>query len=161
SAHRDPERALAVRPDSATALSALAANNLTSGATDDASLDAIAALAQRALVANPLDRDAIRLLGLVADLKGDTARADTLMQVATARSKRDSGAQTWLFDQRARAAAFAEALQHADVAMRTQPALYDSFGPPLIAVASDPAGKAAMLDALSRDPPWRGWFLKT
>jgi hypothetical protein len=43
--------------------------------------------------------------------------------------------------------------------LRTRPDLYRQFLPALVILAGDPQSRAALVDVLSADPPWRGWFL--
>ena len=59
-------------------------------------------LVRRALIADPLNAAALRPLALIADEEGDSARADALMEAVTRRTLRDSGADLWLFERRAR-----------------------------------------------------------
>ncbi len=157
-ARTDPPAALAWRHDSAVALVALAERRLSAAATT-ADLDAVADLARRAVVADPLAESALHLLAAVADLKGKGERADALMRLADERSRRDAGAQLWLFARRIADRHFDAALGHADAVLRTRPDLATRLWPPLTALAADGAARPALVAALAADPPWRDRFL--
>ena len=160
SARTDPASALEWRPDSAVALGTLAQQHLSLAATGEADLAGVTGLANHAVVTDPLDADAISLLGLAAAVRGDTDDADGLMRVAAARSLRETGAEMWLFERALQRADFAAAIASADTIMRTQPDVGNEVYPSLVELSSDAAGQAAMIGALARDPPWRGWFLE-
>ena len=157
-ARTDPAGALAWRPDSAPALMASAEEKVRAANTDQDQLAAAADLAGRALTANPLREDAFRMLGIVADMRGDGGQAMALMTLAQSRSRRDLGADLWLFDSSAQSGNFASALAYADAVLRVAPDLSDQLFPPLMAIAADPDGTAAMVAMLAGDPPWRSWF---
>src|SRR5262245_52297942 len=82
----DPEGALLVAPWGSVASDELAERQLTNSSGE---LSSVEDLARRALLFDPLDSRAISLLGLVAERKGDLARAEALMSLAAARSWRN------------------------------------------------------------------------
>ena len=83
----DPDGALLVAPWEPIALDELAQQQLTSTSGE---LSSVEDLARRALLSDPLDSRALSLLGLVAERKGDLARAEALMSLAAARSSEKS-----------------------------------------------------------------------
>jgi hypothetical protein len=151
----DPEGALSWRADDASALVALANQQLAAGG------DAAGAemLARRALRADPLESSALVTLGTAADARGETDAAGRLMALAASLSPRNGGAQMWLFSQRLREHDYAEAMARADVILRAQPDLADQLSPSLVALAAEPAARPALAAALAANPPWRGWYL--
>jgi hypothetical protein len=155
----NPEEALAWRGDSAAALVLYNEDRLRAAAAASDDLAAIEAGARRAIIANPLEAGALRLLAVVADVRGNDAQAATLMELATARSKRDTGAWLWLLDQAVRNEDVQAAVDSADVILRTQPDMAETLFPSLLAIGQKPGGEAALAAALARDPRWRGFLL--
>ena len=151
-----PDEALVVAPWEPIALDELAQQQLTSSSGE---LSSVEDLAQRALLSDPLDSRALSLLGLVAERKGDLARAEALMSLAAARSRRNPAAHVWLFAQAIRRGKFEEALTHADGLLRVYPRYSATIFPILTVFGIDPGGLAALEGALAANPPWRGSFL--
>lgn len=154
----DPESALAWRPQMSTALIGLAGQYFAAS-DGEPDLTQVEELARRAMVSDPLEDRAIRMLGLTAARAGDIDRAERLMELASRRSLRDAPVQAWLFDRRARLGDFDGALYHADALLRTRRGVRDDIGPMLLAFAIDPEAQSALIGSLANDPPWRGWFL--
>ncbi|MEX0852703.1 MAG: hypothetical protein WD036_05380 [Bauldia sp.] len=154
----DPETALAWEPSASSALIALAERRLLAAETAG-DLAAADRLAERALIANPLEERGLRLLGFAADLRGEAGRAGVLMRRAAERSLRDPVVQAWLFDARVRSGDVARAIDHADVMLRTRPELGGRIMPALVRFAEDPAARVPLVAHLAESPPWREWFL--
>jgi hypothetical protein len=157
-AESDPEGALTWWPNLPTALVALAEQKLIAAKTPR-DLTGAGDLARRALRASPLEQPAVRLLGLVADINGDTQAADGLMELAGKRSLHDAVAQVWLFGQRARSGDLDSALAAADALLRTRSDLGGQLMPVLANMAKDDSFRTALIALLGRDPSWRGWLL--
>jgi hypothetical protein len=68
-------------------------------------------------------------------------------------------AQVWLFDEDVRDGNLDRAIARGDALLRTRIDLTDRLLPTLAAIATAPAGLAALTKALSADPPWRGMLL--
>jgi hypothetical protein len=154
----DPDEALKWNGDDATALVSLAERKFLA-AEGEADRGAAQSLATRALIADPLEERALRLLAFAADAEADKGRARLLMDLAGRRSLRDPAVQTWLFDDRVRAGDAAGALVHADAVLRTYPDLGERLLPALAAFTDDARARAALVEILAGDPPWRSWFL--
>jgi hypothetical protein len=152
----DPNGGLHLAPWEPVALDELAERQLTSNSGE---LSSVEDLARRALVSDPLDSRALSLLGLVAERKGDLARAETLMSLAAARSWRNPTPHVWLFAQAIRRGKFEEALVQADGLLRVDPRYSTTIFPILTLFGADPGGLAALEGALAANPPWRGSFL--
>ena len=110
-------------------------------------------------MSDPLDSRALSLLGLVAERKGDLDRAEALMSLAAARSRRNPTAHVWLFAQAIRRGKFEEALTYADGLLRVYPRYSATIFPILTVFGTYPDGLAALEGALAANPPWRGSFL--
>lgn len=129
-------------------------------AGENADWTEVAGLARRALAANPLETRALVLLALAAEAEEDDRRAVRLVSLAGARTLRDATAHSWLFELSFRQGDYVAALTHADLILRVHPRLRETVLPALMALASRPAGRGAIVARLETAPPWRSWFLK-
>jgi hypothetical protein len=152
----DPDRALLVAPWERVALDELAERQLTNSSGE---LSSVEDLARRALLSDPLDSRALSLLGLVAERKGDLARAEALMSLAAARSWRNPVPHVWLFAQAIRRGKFDEALAQSDGLLRVYPQYEATMFPVLTVFGTDPGALTALEEALAANPPWRRSFL--
>jgi hypothetical protein len=152
----DPDGGLLLAPWEPVALDELAERQLTSNSGE---LSSVEDLARRALVSDPLDSRALSLLGLVAERKGDLARAEALMSLGAARSWRNPAPHVWLFAQAIRRGKFEEALAQADGLLRVYPKYEETIFPVLTIFGTDPRALAALEGALAASPPWRRSFL--
>jgi hypothetical protein len=152
----DPDGALLVAPWEPVALDELAERQLTSSSGE---LGSVEDLARRALLSDPLDSRALSLLGLVAERKGDLARAEALMSLAAAGSWRNPAPHVWLFAQAIRRDKFEEALAQVDGVLRISPQYEATIFPVLTIFGTDPGALAALEGALAANPPWRRSFL--
>ena len=152
-----PEAALS-QSDHPAALVSRARRELAEAGGSQVS-DAVSRAAQRALRGDPLEAEALSLLALAAEADGDKGRAESLMQLAGARSRRDTRVQAWLLDRKLDAKEYAGALTHADAILRVRPDARDALLPVLTAFADDPEGRGLLSSLLKRSPPWRSWFL--
>src|SRR5262249_15446026 len=152
----DPEGGLLVAPWEPVALDELAERQLTNSSGE---LSSVEDLARRALLSDPIDSRALSLLGLVAERKGDLARAEALMSLSAARSWRNPAPHVWLFAQAIRRGKFEEALVQADGVLRVYWDYRATIFPILAVPGIKPPGLAALEGALAANPPWRRWFL--
>lgn len=116
---------------------------------------------EHALKREPLDARAVRMLGQLADDAGDRARTAAAMRVAARQSLRESAAVYWLLMQAAEARDYRAALAHADALLRSRPSLSTLVVPVLVSIVERPGGSDLIVDALGRDPPWRGQLLSS
>lgn len=151
-----PETALRWRANDSIALNELAQRELLDPAGD---LDAGQNWARRALYARPVDDRALFLLGLIATRKGDSQRTDVLMTNAGARTWRNPGAQFWLFGRKIQQHEYAQALTHADAALRVDPEVQKLIYPTLAAFIKAAPAFPVLVDFLATVPPWRTAFL--
>src|SRR5437870_4959498 len=152
----DPDGGLLLAPWEPVTLDELAERQLTSSSGE---LSSVEDLARRALLSDPLDSRALSLLGLVAERKGDLARAELLMSLAAARSWRNPAPHFWLFAQAIRRGKFEEALAQSDGLLRVSPQYEATIFPVLTLFGTDPGALAALEGALAANPPWRRSFL--
>jgi hypothetical protein len=97
---------------------------------------------------------------MASERMGDQPRADRLMEIAGARSWRDTLGQAWLFGHELQQHDFAAAVTHADAMLRIDPELETQVFPALAAFSASPEGENALVQLLSTAPPWRGRFLQ-
>lgn len=115
-------------------------------------------LASQALLADPLNARALRILGQIADLSGDEAQALRFMQAAARRSLNETMAVAWMMSKSAEDGDYPEAIRYADILLRSRPQLRQAVVPFLAWMAEQGGGGAGLKDMLSRNPPWRAQF---
>jgi hypothetical protein len=121
----------------------------------------VRAISRHVLGAQPLESQALVLLGLAAEAEGRDDEALALMSLAARRSLRNRGAHLWLFNHRLRQREFGAALSHADVVLRTRPGEFRAtLLSALMAIASVPGPRTHLVEMLETGPPWRSWFLR-
>lgn len=152
----NPELALDWRATQRQALAQLAQQKVKDSDFADAR-----DLALQSLLANPLDAQALSLLGIVAEREGDAAKAETLMRLAAVRTRRDATTQAWLFNLDVRHHEYASALAHMDALLNAYEGLWSQFLPILAAFTADPQSFAALERHLETNPIWRSWLLTT
>jgi hypothetical protein len=152
-----PDDALTWVTDQPTALNELVQRELVN---PDGDLDSAREWAQRALRANPLNAQALTLLGLIAERKNDHKSAEALMRISAARTWADPMTDAWLFNHEIRHGNYAHALPYADAMLRID---FESQKTRLFPLLSWFTSNAIALKALSSflatSPPWRSWFL--
>ncbi len=112
-------------------------------------------LARQALAQDPLSARAWRILGQAAD---NDAQAKLFMERAVARSRQETGAVYWLFQNSFLNEDYPATVAYADILLRSQPQLYPVIAPTLGHVAETPTGAEPLVVALTSDPPWRRLF---
>jgi len=118
------------------------------------------ALAIKAIMSSPIDAKAVRALALTAEASNRPEYAHRLMQVAAKVSRRDTPSQVWLMDKAFQKGAYQEAFKQADLILRRNPQLGDTFFPVLSSVARDPKANAELVRTLQARPSWRSAFLE-
>ncbi len=113
---------------------------------------------QNALLQDPTNAQALRILAQLAEAQGDEARAWRFMQTAAQLSLRESAAIDWLMRKSLEKADYAAALYYADALLRTRPQFIDYVTPTLVRIAEDKTANQLLKTLLVDDPPWRGSF---
>lgn len=114
--------------------------------------------ARAALRRDPTVVDGWRLLGAIAQLRGEEERGRALMRFSERVSRRDLQTQLWLVNDAARAGQVDELLRHADTGLRTSSSGGRTLTPILIAVSTDRRLAARIAQLLAADPPWERDF---
>jgi tetratricopeptide (TPR) repeat protein len=155
---QNPDLALRFVPDHPLALS-LKADIQFMESQSPASLNKVEAMAKRSLMGQPLNAVAVRLLGYVADARGDRKKARQLILLAQKISRRDFGTQLWLIEDAVARGDKKQALDHYDIAMRTTPSSHQILFPTLAGALDDPEVRNGLVPYIRRSPEWVPGFL--
>lgn len=153
-ARTDPGRALAWRADHPEALSRLAQRHAEQG-----DWAAAADNARRALRANPLDGQPLRVLAQAAEAEGRTEQALALYRQAVRWAPRDLPTRFWLLQHALTHRDAVDAMAQLDAILRLKPELLPALQPQLDLLAANPLAQKALVETLARQPPWRAGFL--
>ena len=121
--------------------------------------DRVRIWAEAALVGDPLNARALRMLGQLAQMAGEESRARSFMQAAAHRSIQESLAVDWLMRHYHRKKDYAAALHFADALLRTRSQAMGHVLPILGSMAETPAARGELEKVLAGNPPWRRSFL--
>lgn len=155
---QNPDMALRFVPDHPLALSRKA-DELFAEKQDPATLAKVEAMAKQSLRGGALNPVAIRLLGYVADVRGDQERARELMLLSHKVSRRDFGTQLWLIEDAVARNDKKLALYHYDIAMRTTPESWSILFPTLTGALNDPEVRVGLVPYVRAAPGWLPPFL--
>ncbi len=155
---QNPDMALRFVPDHPLALSRKA-DELFAEKQDPATLAIVEAMAKQSLRGGALNPVAIRLLGYVADVRGDQKKARELMLLSQKVSRRDFGTQLWLIEDAVARNDKKQALYHYDIALRTTPSSFPILLPTLVGALNDPEVRAGLAPYIRQAPNWLVNFL--
>lgn len=155
---QNPDLALRFVPDHPLALS-LKADMQFMESQSPASLNKVEAMAKQSLKGQPLNAVAVRLLGYVADARGDRKKARELMLLAQKISRRDFGTQLWLIEDAVARGDKKQALYHYDIAMRTTASSHQLLFPTLVGALDDPDVRKGLGPYVRGAPDWLPGFL--
>ena len=155
---RNPDIALYYVPDHPLALSRKA-DELFARNQDPATLAKVEAMAKQSLRGGTLNPVAIRLLGYVADARGDTKTARDFMLLSQKVSRRDLGTQLWLIEDAVARNDKRAALYHYDLAMRATPSSFPILFPALTGALDDPEVRIALAAIVRQAPVWLPTYL--
>lgn len=150
---QNPDLALRFVPDHPLALS-LKADIQFMKSQSPASLNKVEAMAKQSLKGQPLNAVAVRLLGYVADARGDRPKARELMLLAQKVSRRDFGTQLWLIEDAVARGDKKLALYHYDIAMRTTAVSHQVLFATLVSALADPQVREGLVPYLRQRPDW-------
>ncbi len=155
---QNPDMALRFVPDHPLALSRKA-DELFAERQDPATLAKVEAMAKQSLRGGALNPVAIRLLGYVADVRGNKEKAREFMLLSQKVSRRDFGTQLWLIEDAVARDDKKQALYHYDIAMRTTPSSHGILFPTLIGALNDPEVRHELVPFVRQAPEWLLPFL--
>lgn len=116
-------------------------------------------LARQALRDDPTAVKALNVLGLQAQLRNDTARADRIFSFSTQLSRREIRAQIWAIEDAVSRGDIVGALRHYDIALRTSPDVQAMLFPTLNAALVEPRIRAELLRIFKTKPIWEKNFI--
>ena len=164
-----PEAALWLAPNDPEALLSLAERRLgTPGPldasaaqlADPATRERVRGWAETALVGDPLNARALRILGQVALAAGDKARATVYLETAARHSIHESAALSWLMRTHYERKDYASALYYADALLRTRNQAMADVLPLMGRMAETADAVDELTKLLASNPPWRPAFLR-
>ena len=123
-------------------------------------LAAVHAWAESALLRDPLNARALRILGQAADAGGNGADVLKFMAAATKLSLHESIAVYWMMRKSAEGGDYKTAIFYADALLRTNPGLAPFVVPLLAHFAEQPVSKELINQTLESNPPWRNVFFE-
>jgi len=153
---------IAPAPDIKAAFSAfekVGANQTIARPIAPANASAVRDWAKTAVMHEPLNARALRILGQLAEADSDDTSASKFMAAANRLSLHQPIATYWLLRASAEARDYKSAIRYADIMLRTAPELYPAVVPILAQICADKEGVAIMEAALADNPPWRTQFL--
>ena len=130
-------------------------------ASDSPDPDPSLATALSRLAGDPLDTDALRVVGLDRAWRGDIRGATRLLSFVESRTWRDGPAEVWLLGHRLDRHDYDGALKAADSLLRRDPdgEVRPVLFPALTALAAYPEARPALSARLAKSPWWRDRFL--
>ena len=118
----------------------------------------VRSLAQRALVNDPLNARALRILGQLAAQTSDDKQAETFMHAAVRRSLFESEAVYWVMQRNYETKNYPAALRYADTLLRTRQNVLGYVMPTLGKIAESRDGAGELRQVLASNPVWREGF---
>jgi hypothetical protein len=154
-----PDVVLKWNGQDAGAYASLADRLVAGGAAAETDRRKATHLATKALLRDPTQVKAARVLGLVAAIQGRPERAERLMDYADYLSRRDVPTQLWLIEREVRQGDVDGVLAHYDAVLRTSPAGQDLLFPVLARAVDEPVVYEAAKNLVARKPPWARAFV--
>jgi hypothetical protein len=136
-----------------------AADKILTKSPDSISSPLVYALARRSMLAQSLNPQGLRLLGFVADARGEQARAKLLISLSEQASRRHLPTQLWLIEESVKSGDIGQALGHYDVAMRANPDSLYILQPILAAALDEQSVRQAFAKIVRQYPPWLSAFV--
>lgn len=130
----------------------------TQAAGNDPAYAQIRSWTELALLRNPLNARAFRILGQLSDLTSDEKRTEALMQAAVRRSMHESIAVYWMMRKSYQDQDYPAALRYADILLRTRPQALPYVMPLFGKLAEIPDASNELKQLLATNPSWRPQF---
>lgn len=154
----DPVRAHALAPESGRITALLAQKRFAEGPVSSERAPSVR-LARLAVQQDPMAIPAVVTLGMVAQMRGDMARARRLFAFSQKLSRRDLQTQLWAVEDAVSRGNVTEALQHYDIALRGSKSAPALLFPVLSNAISDAAIRSALAATIGKRPPWAAAFV--
>ena len=127
--------------------------------TDPQTNAQIRSWAELALLNDPLNARAFRILGQLAERASDDKQTQKFMQAAARRSLREGGAIYWMMVRSYQDQDYGAAIRYADTLMRTDPPKIRSVMMPIMGkIAENADASRELKKLLAGNPPWRPVF---
>jgi hypothetical protein len=154
----DPVRAHLLAPGNGAITAALAEQEFAS--TPEAGADSKPArIARLALRQDATAADALNVLGLQAQMRGETQNARRLFGYALLLSRRELRPQIWAIEEAVNRGDIVDALRGYDIALRTSSSASRLLFPVLASALAEPRVRAALLPIIKTRPVWAGRFV--
>lgn len=154
----DSARAYALAPDNGVILAKYAEDAFSRRPSGDPQ-SLPARLARSALLADATAADALTVLGLQAQLRQDTARAEAFFQYSSELSRRELRPRIWAIEESVSRGDIPRALRNYDIALRTSRDAAEVLYPVLGAALSERRIRSELLRILATRPIWTEEFL--
>jgi hypothetical protein len=135
-----------------------AENSNRSVGNESQNIAEIRSWAELALLNDPLNARAFRILGQLSQGASDGGHADRLMQAAVRRSLQESVAVYWMMRKSYDDYDYRAALRYGDILLRTRPNVLPNLMPMFAKIAEDPSAGKELKLLLAANPPWRKPF---
>jgi hypothetical protein len=155
---RAPDTAMRFAPIAGRA-DAVTADRLSIAGGDRTDLALVETLAERSLVREPLNPVALRVLGVVADARGQKKQALRLLELSEETSRRDLGTQLALIQIATDRGDLRQTLTHYDRLLRTSVHGQTILFPILTKGLADTEIREELITRLNPPPPWFWAFL--
>lgn len=116
-------------------------------------------IAQRALREDATAADALTVLGIDAQLRGDTVRARKVFSYSLALSRRELRPRLWAIEEAVSRGDIRDALRSYDIALRTAPEAPGLLFPVLNAALAEPLVRTELRRIFASNPVWEKDFL--
>jgi hypothetical protein len=116
--------------------------------------------AESALLSDPLNARALRILGQLAGEEGNKERALRFMRASARNSLHESLAVYWMMQDGVEKNDYKKAIYYADALLRTRPSLMRYVAPTLVKMAENKESSDLVKRLLYDDPPWRLQFFR-
>jgi hypothetical protein len=120
----------------------------------------IRAEAELALLSDPLNARAFRILGQLSQRDSDEERTKTLMQAAARRSLLEIGPVFWMMRKSYEQHDYRAAMDYANTLLRTYPVVPQLGVVTLAELVENPASNGEVEQLLLSNPPWRSKFFE-
>lgn len=149
-----PELALLIDPENGIALARRAVLLASQGDFTPAE-----ALARQSLRNNPIASQPFVVIANAEEEAGNLRQATEIMETALARDPRNLAARLWLLKGYLVNGAYVRAIDQVDALIRLRPRASTALAAALTPLLTTPDARAALVGALSKNPPWQSDFL--